>query len=376
MKETRGIDKKAPGAPQMFGNAGVEHMEKYGTTELHFAKIGAKNHKHRFPPKRKKKKEEERESWSNILIISPSFSFHPSTLNPYSQFQEEYTVDQVHNARKVFKYLTLLQCCPTSDGSGCAILASEEFVKKHNLQGLAVEIAAQHMATDSPKAFSGSSIELVGFDMTKRAVEKCIFPFLAFLAFLLFSPPSPPAFPNTFPWRLQGCGYRTRRGPGSWTSWLLFSQRGINHLTRLIHLFFLSTSLTPFPPPSTSSSPMKPLDSAQSARQENSSTQATTLTEGNTWWTHQGGWSLRATLWAPPASPSAASLSGRPAAGVVRGRSPMSVMLFSIMLVWVGLWLLLFIRKASPRFLPLSFLFLYLFSVSLYLRCLLNSALN
>jgi len=77
----------------------------------------------------------------------------------------------VQNGRKVFKYLTLLQCCPTSDGSGCAILASEDFVKKHKLEGLAVEIVSQHMATDSPKAFGGSSIELIGFDMTKRASE-------------------------------------------------------------------------------------------------------------------------------------------------------------------------------------------------------------
>jgi len=27
------------------------------------------------------------------------------------------------------------------------------------------------MATDSPKAFTGSSIELIGVDMTKRAAE-------------------------------------------------------------------------------------------------------------------------------------------------------------------------------------------------------------
>ena len=35
-----------PMAAQMFGNAGVEHNEKYGTTPLHFAKIAWKNHKH------------------------------------------------------------------------------------------------------------------------------------------------------------------------------------------------------------------------------------------------------------------------------------------------------------------------------------------
>jgi sterol carrier protein 2 len=34
MKETRGIT-KAPGAAQMFGNAGREHMEKYVNIHLH-----------------------------------------------------------------------------------------------------------------------------------------------------------------------------------------------------------------------------------------------------------------------------------------------------------------------------------------------------
>lgn len=30
---------------QMFGNAGVEHMDKYGTKPEHFAQIAWKNHK-------------------------------------------------------------------------------------------------------------------------------------------------------------------------------------------------------------------------------------------------------------------------------------------------------------------------------------------
>jgi len=132
----------APVTPQLFGNAGLEHMEKYGTKPEHFAKIAWKNHKH-------------------------------STNNPYSQFQKEYSLDQVLNGRKVYDYLTLLQCCPTSDGAGCAILASEDFVKKHNLQHQAVEIIGQVMCTDFPSTFEDkSSIKLVGSDMTKAAVEK------------------------------------------------------------------------------------------------------------------------------------------------------------------------------------------------------------
>merc|ERR1712119_222620 len=91
----------SPIAAQLFGNAGREHMDKYGTKPEHFAKIAWKNHKH-------------------------------SVNNPCSQFQKEYSFDQVLNGKKIYEYLTLLQCCPTSDGSGCAILASEEFVVKNN----------------------------------------------------------------------------------------------------------------------------------------------------------------------------------------------------------------------------------------------------
>jgi len=43
--EVRG-DSKSPFAPRLFGNAGKEHMEKYGTKPEHFAKIAYKNHKH------------------------------------------------------------------------------------------------------------------------------------------------------------------------------------------------------------------------------------------------------------------------------------------------------------------------------------------
>ncbi len=132
----------APPAPQMFGNAGREHMEKYGTTAEQFAKIGLKNHKH-------------------------------SVNNPYSQFQDEYSLEDILNAKMVYEPLTKLQCCPTSDGAGVAILASEDFVKKHNLQDNAVEIAGMAMSTDLPSTFDDKScIKMVGYDMTRKAADK------------------------------------------------------------------------------------------------------------------------------------------------------------------------------------------------------------
>ncbi|PNI71476.1 SCP2 isoform 1 [Pan troglodytes] len=132
-----------PVAPQMFGYAGKEHMEKYGTKIEHFAKIGWKNHKH-------------------------------SVNNPYSQFQDEYSLDEVMASKEVFDFLTILQCCPTSDGAAAAILASEAFLQKYGLQSKAVEILAQEMMTDLPSSFEEKSIiKMVGFDMSKEAARKC-----------------------------------------------------------------------------------------------------------------------------------------------------------------------------------------------------------
>jgi len=141
MVELRGFA-KAPPAPQMFGNAGREHMERYGTTKEQFAKIGWKNHKH-------------------------------SVNNPYSQFRDEYTLDEILNASVVYEPLTKLQCCPTSDGAGAAILCSEEFLKKHGLGAKAVEIVGMAMVTDLASTFEEKScIKMIGADMTRKAAER------------------------------------------------------------------------------------------------------------------------------------------------------------------------------------------------------------
>lgn len=122
----------SPITAQLFGNAGKEHMKKYGTKAEHFAKIAYKNHLH-------------------------------SMNNPYSQFQEKYSLEQIMNSPKVFGPLTKLQCCPTSDGSAAVILANEDFVRKHKLESQAVEILAMEMSTDLPSTFKEkSAIKLIG----------------------------------------------------------------------------------------------------------------------------------------------------------------------------------------------------------------------
>jgi len=68
----------------------------------------------------------------------------------------------------------MLQCCPTSDGAACVLIASEDFVRRHHLEPQAIEIIAQSMATDSTKALldsNKSSIEVAGADMTRKAAK-------------------------------------------------------------------------------------------------------------------------------------------------------------------------------------------------------------
>ncbi|XP_044738574.1 sterol carrier protein 2 isoform X2 [Chrysoperla carnea] len=141
MAELADFDASPPTA-QMFGNAGIEHMQKYGTKPEHFAKIAYKNHKH-------------------------------SVNNPYSQFRDEYTLEQIQNSPKVYGPLTKLQCCPTSDGGAAAILASEDFVRRHGLESQAVEIVGMEMTTDLPSTFTERShMKIVGYDMSKYATDK------------------------------------------------------------------------------------------------------------------------------------------------------------------------------------------------------------
>ncbi len=133
----------SPFAPQMFGNAGRDHMEKYGSKPEHYVWIGYKNHKH-------------------------------SVNNPYAQFQTEYSLDEIAQAPMIHEPLTKLQCSPTSDGAAAAIVASERFVDEHELWEQAIEIAGQAMTTDFPSSLDDTAdcIKIVGYDMSKEAARR------------------------------------------------------------------------------------------------------------------------------------------------------------------------------------------------------------
>ena len=101
--------------PAVFGQAGAEHMRKYGTTQEHFAKIAVKNHKH---------------------------SIH----NPYAQYQVEMSLEDVMNARVIAWPNTLYMCCPTGDGAAAAVLMSMEKAKQYTTTP--IKVAASVLTSD------------------------------------------------------------------------------------------------------------------------------------------------------------------------------------------------------------------------------------
>jgi acetyl-CoA acyltransferase len=101
--------------PTVFGQAGVEHMRKYGTTFEQFAKVAYKNHKH-------------------------------SVLNPYAQYQQEFSLEEIMNARMITWPNTLLMCCPTGDGAGAVVVMPADKARQHT--SAPVIIAASILTSD------------------------------------------------------------------------------------------------------------------------------------------------------------------------------------------------------------------------------------
>jgi sterol carrier protein 2 len=101
--ESAGLgENHGPSAPRMFSNGAQEYFVKYGGGIEHLAKIG-------------------RVALCSIHGFDPDFFFgvasknhRHSVNNPYSQFRNGWSVEQVLNAPKITNQLTKFMCSPTS----------------------------------------------------------------------------------------------------------------------------------------------------------------------------------------------------------------------------------------------------------------------
>ncbi|KAL4235785.1 sterol carrier protein 2 [Mactra antiquata] len=128
---------------KLYAYAAREYMEKYPHTKLEdFVKIAYKNHKQ-------------------------------SVNNPKASISKEIPEATISSKLMLCEPITFWMSAPVADGGACAIVCSEEFVIKNNLQNRAVEIVAQNMVTDLPTSFGRSYMDLSGAGMAKLAAQKC-----------------------------------------------------------------------------------------------------------------------------------------------------------------------------------------------------------
>lgn len=99
----------------LYARMARQHMERYGSTARHFAMVSAKNSRH-------------------------------GALNPYAQFREELTVDEVLAAPVVAPPLTLPMCSPIGDGAAALVIASESAVRRLGAER-AVRVRASVLAS-------------------------------------------------------------------------------------------------------------------------------------------------------------------------------------------------------------------------------------
>ncbi|MDR7060245.1 MULTISPECIES: lipid-transfer protein [unclassified Sphingopyxis] len=134
-------DSDLPLALRIFGGAGWDHMQRYGTPLEAFAKVRAKASRH-------------------------------AARNPLAVFRKEVTADEVMADQVIWPgVMTRLMACPPTCGAAAAILCSEEAANKYGLDKR-VWIAGQAMTTDAADTFEGGDLRrVVGYGMAQRATN-------------------------------------------------------------------------------------------------------------------------------------------------------------------------------------------------------------
>jgi benzoylsuccinyl-CoA thiolase BbsB subunit len=86
--------------PTLFALIARILMETRGATAQDFAQISVKNH-------------------------------HHGTLNPRAQYQKQFTVEEVLGSRMIAEPITLLQCCPNTDGAAAVVMCAMDVARRY-----------------------------------------------------------------------------------------------------------------------------------------------------------------------------------------------------------------------------------------------------
>jgi acetyl-CoA acetyltransferase len=118
--------------PSKYAMIARRHMEEYGTTAEQLAQVSVKNHKQ-------------------------------GALNPYSQHQREFTLEEVLGSRMISDPLTLYQCAPTGDGVAALLLCAEDIANRYSnkpkIKMAGAALCSQVYVPDDPTSIHAFTIK-------------------------------------------------------------------------------------------------------------------------------------------------------------------------------------------------------------------------
>src|SRR5260370_21147964 len=75
-----------------------------------------------------------------MALVSVKNHYHGS-LNPFAQYREAVSLEEVLQSRQVVGPLTVLMCSPLGDGAAAALIVSDAFARSRGLKGPRVDAA-------------------------------------------------------------------------------------------------------------------------------------------------------------------------------------------------------------------------------------------
>jgi acetyl-CoA acetyltransferase len=102
--------------PLRYALMASEHMAKFGSRPDHFAKVSVKNRRH-------------------------------AAHNPYAQYRESLTLEEVLSSTMISDPITKLQCSPVTDGAAAVVMCSGRFLRKIS-GSRAVRIVGEGLVSD------------------------------------------------------------------------------------------------------------------------------------------------------------------------------------------------------------------------------------
>jgi benzoylsuccinyl-CoA thiolase BbsB subunit len=125
--------------PAVFAMIARRQMEQYGTTLEDFAQISVKNHDH-------------------------------GCLNPFAQYRKEFTVEEILKSRVICDPITLLMCCPNTDGAAAAVLCSADIARRYTTKLIRV-IGSSLLSGDYKHLQDDITISPLGRSAARKAYE-------------------------------------------------------------------------------------------------------------------------------------------------------------------------------------------------------------